>query len=88
MPTDPPRPLVWELYESPNGKALVRDEFRATLADKASLVALGQLMTRLQYHRTLPRDTRPLAGGLFEARLTDQGKEYRLYYALECSRSY
>jgi putative component of toxin-antitoxin plasmid stabilization module len=79
--------FTWELYETPNGRTLVRDEITAVLNDKAGLVALGQLMSRLEYGRTLPRDTRPLGNGLFEARLTDQGNEYRLYYAHAAGRA-
>jgi len=47
MPSELPRLFTWELYETPKGRALVRDEIRAVLNDKAGLVALGQLMSRL-----------------------------------------
>lgn len=81
MPDVSSKRFTWSLYETWNGKKIVRAEIHAALVDKAALVALGQLMTRLEYGRTLPRDTRSLGQGLLEARLTDQGNEYRLYYA-------
>lgn len=81
MSGEPPKLFEWDLYVTSIGRKIVREEIHAGLADKAALVALGQLMARLEYGRTLPRDTRSLGQGLFEARLTDQGNEYRLYYA-------
>lgn len=78
---DAPRLFEWEFYETSNGRKIVREEIRTALKDKAALVALGQLMSRLEHGRTLPRDTRSLGQGLFEARLSDLGNEYRLYYA-------
>lgn len=86
MPHELPKLFSWELYETLSGASPVRDEIRAVLNDKASLIALGQLMSRLEYGRTLPRDTRPLRSGLFEARLTEQGNEYRLYYGHAAGR--
>lgn len=80
MPDDSSKRFTWSLYETSNGRKIVREEIHAALVDKAALVALGQLMARLEYGRTLPRDTRSLGQGLLEARLTDQGNEYRLYY--------
>lgn len=81
MPGDWSKLFEWDLYVTSNGKKIVSEEIHAALKDKAALVALGQLMARLEYGRTLSRDTRSLGQGLFEARLTDQGNEYRLYYA-------
>jgi putative component of toxin-antitoxin plasmid stabilization module len=81
VPDDSPQRFSWDLYETFGGRKVVREEIHAALPDKAALVALGQLMSRLEYGRTLPRDTRSLGQGLLEARLTDQGNEYRLYYA-------
>lgn len=72
--------LRWKLYETANGRLVVNDEIRDVLADRAARVTLGQLMTRLQFGRVLPRDTAVLGKGLLEARLTDHGNEYRLYF--------
>ncbi|MFJ2028980.1 type II toxin-antitoxin system RelE/ParE family toxin [Streptosporangium sp. NPDC087985] len=46
------------------------------------LKELGSLMTRIQLGKHLPRDTGSLGKGLYEARLSYVGNEYRLYYAL------
>lgn len=81
VPVDPSKLFSWSLYQTSSGRRVVSDEIHAALTDKASLVALGRLMTRLEYGRALPRDTRALGDRLYEARLTDQGNEYRLYYA-------
>ncbi len=49
MPDDSAKLFAWDLYETSNGRKVVREEIHAALRDKAALVALGQLMTRLEY---------------------------------------
>ncbi|WP_169953779.1 type II toxin-antitoxin system RelE/ParE family toxin [Microbispora sp. H11081] len=71
----------WELYCSNTGQPIVREEIRRTLGDGPPKKELGELMSRIQFGRALDRDTAPLGGGLFEARLSYCGTEFRLYFA-------
>ncbi|MER6581826.1 type II toxin-antitoxin system RelE/ParE family toxin [Nonomuraea sp. NPDC001023] len=57
------------------------DEIKEVLGNGPPTRELGNLMTRIQRNQALPRDTKALGQGLFEARLTYASNEYRLYYA-------
>ncbi|MFI6595041.1 type II toxin-antitoxin system RelE/ParE family toxin [Nonomuraea sp. NPDC050536] len=72
--------FTWLFYSTPAGGEVVRREINDVLGDGPPKKELGALMARIAYGRTLPRDTKALGGGLIEARLTDAGNEYRLYY--------
>ncbi|MCK2218122.1 type II toxin-antitoxin system RelE/ParE family toxin [Actinomadura sp. ATCC 31491] len=72
---------VWEFYCTEAGRRVVSEEIQDVLGDDPPKRELGSLMWRIQHNRALPRDTRALGQGLFEARLTYVGNEYRLYFA-------
>ncbi|MEV1168746.1 type II toxin-antitoxin system RelE/ParE family toxin [Nonomuraea sp. NPDC049784] len=57
------------------------EEIQDVLGDGPPKKELGALLSRIQFHRALPRDTRALGHGLFEAQLTYASNEYRLYFA-------
>ncbi|MET8865785.1 type II toxin-antitoxin system RelE/ParE family toxin [Nonomuraea sp. NPDC004580] len=72
---------AWQFYRTETGRPVVSEEIQEVLGDGPPKKELGALLTRIQYNRALPRDTKPLGQGLFEARLTYVGNEYRLYFA-------
>ncbi|NUW46225.1 type II toxin-antitoxin system RelE/ParE family toxin [Nonomuraea rhodomycinica] len=72
---------VWHFYRTPNGRPVVSEEIRDALGDGSPKKELGALLGRIQYNTALPRDTRSLGQGLYEARLTHTSNEYRLYFA-------
>lgn len=79
---------TWLLYVSASGEPVVSKEVRKVLGGGPPLKELGALMTRIQLGKALPRDTGSLGGGLYEARLSHEGTEYRLYYALGPQREH
>ncbi|MFI6296894.1 hypothetical protein ACIBEJ_35255 [Nonomuraea sp. NPDC050790] len=72
---------TWQLYCTPSGRRIVSEEIEEVLGRGPPKQELGLLMWRIQLGQTLPRDTKSLGKGLFEARLTYQSNEYRLYFA-------
>lgn len=76
--------LSWVLYTTPTGACVVSNEIADLIGDdKDTRIKLGCLMTRIESGETFARDTGKIAGrkNLYEARLTEGGNEYRLYYA-------
>lgn len=74
----------WHFYEAPGGGDPVRKDVADALGhDKKGRARLADLMERIKTGATLPRDVKDLKRGLFEARLTHQGCEYRLFFAKE-----
>ncbi|MFB4277643.1 hypothetical protein ACBJ59_20295 [Nonomuraea sp. MTCD27] len=71
----------WQFYRTETGRPVVSEEIQDVLGDGPPKKELGALLSRIQYNRALPRDTKSLGQGLFEARLTYVGSEYRLYFA-------
>jgi putative component of toxin-antitoxin plasmid stabilization module len=71
----------WQFYRTETGRPVVSEEIHEVLGDGPPKKELGALLSRIQYNRALPRDTKPLGQGLFEARLTYLTNEYRLYFA-------
>jgi phage-related protein len=86
MSGDAPR-YTFEFFTTPAGHEVVRDEIRDVLGTGPPRKELGALLTRIQHCRQLDRDTAYLGKDLWEARLTDRGNEYRLYYAHDGSRA-
>lgn len=72
---------TWLLYVSASGEQVVSKEIHKLLEDEPPLKELGALMSRIQFGTHLPRDTGSLGKGLYEARLSYTGIEYRLYYS-------
>ncbi|WP_214327829.1 type II toxin-antitoxin system RelE/ParE family toxin [Nonomuraea sediminis] len=72
---------TWQFYVTASGNNVVSEEINDVLGDGPPKKELGALLTRIQFNRALARDTGPLGRGLFEARLTYIGNEYRLYFA-------
>lgn len=72
---------MWDFYRTETGRPVVSQEIHDVLGDGPPKKELGALLSRIQYNRALPRDTKALGQGLFEARLTYASNEYRLYFA-------
>ncbi len=73
--------VTWIFYTTASGREVVKEEIKDTLGQGPPRKELGALMTRISYGRAFPRDVNALGDGLLEARLSNEGNEYRLYYA-------
>jgi phage-related protein len=78
---DVPPKIRWEFYVTRAGAPVVSKEVGEAIGGKPPRVELSRLMWRIQHRCALPRDTKHLGGGLWEARLSYATNEYRLYYA-------
>jgi putative component of toxin-antitoxin plasmid stabilization module len=71
---------AWTFYRSAGGGSTVSDEINALLP-KAGKIKLGALLQRIESGETLRGDVKPLTREIDEARLTWDGREFRLYFA-------
>ena len=73
---------VWHFYKAPGGGSPVHGDVEAAFgADEKGRTRLKALMKRIAYGETMKHDVRALKRGLYEARLSHDGREYRLFFA-------
>jgi len=72
---------VWRFYEAPGGGSQVEKDIQAAFgSDVKGRARLAALMMRIARGQTLRRDVTDLKRGLYEGRLTHEGREFRLFF--------
>ncbi|MEU4245838.1 type II toxin-antitoxin system RelE/ParE family toxin [Amycolatopsis sp. NPDC026612] len=71
----------WAYYTTPGGGEVVLGEIASELGHDVNLATkLDALQERIRTGNTLPRDVKYLGDGLYEARLSVQHNEWRLFF--------